>query len=128
MCVSKRDKLKDFASHVKLKLEIRMVNNSDLFDFLPQMTEDERSVIFILTLTERSLVLVGFALTATWGSVMKFFLYYNVLKEKITERPINILILLDQVIEHVANLYLVAVSAAKVIVTVKRNSALNFKF
>ena len=120
MCVSKRDKRKDFASHVKLKLEIRMVNNSDLFDFLPQMTEDERSVIFILTETERSLVIVGFALTAIWGSVMKFFLYYNVLKEKITERPINILILLDQVIEHVANLYLVAVSAAKVIVTVKR--------
>ena len=126
--MSKRDKLKDFASHVKLKLEIRMVNNSDLFDFLPQMNEDERSVIFILTLTERSLVLVGFALTAIRGSVMKFFLYYNVLKEKITERPINILILLDQVLEHVTNLYLVAVSAAKVIVTVKRNSALNFKF
>ena len=126
--MSKRDKLKDFASHVKLKLEIRMLNNSDLFDFLPQMTEDERSVIFILTVTERILVIVGFALTAIWGSVMKFFLYYNVLKEKITERPINILILLDQVIEHVTNLYLVAVSAAKVIVTVKRNSALNFKF
>ena len=105
-----------------------MVNNSDLFDFLPQMNEDERSVIFILTVTERSWVLAGFALTAIWGSVMKFFLYYNVLKEKITERPINILILLDQVIEHVTNLYLVAVSAAKVIVTVKRNSALNFKF
>ena len=97
-----------------------MLNNSDLFEFLPQMNEDERSVIFILTETERSLVIVGFALTAIWGSVMKFFLYYNVLKEKITERPINILILLDQVIEHVTNLYLVAVSAAKVIVTVIR--------
>ena len=126
--MSKRDKRKDFASHVKLKLEIRMLNNSDLFEFLPQMNEDERSVIFILTETERSLVIVGFALTAIWGSFMKFFLYYNVLKEKITERPINILILLDQVIEHVTNLYLVAVSAAKVIVTVIRNSALNFKF
>ena len=95
-----------------------MSNNSELFDFLPLMTEDERSLIFSLTSTERIVMTMSFILAVVWGSIMKFFLYYNITKEKISERPINILILLDQVIEHITNLYLATVSTLKVSVPV----------
>ena len=73
-----------------------MSNNSELFDFLPLMTEDERSLIFSLTSTERIVMTMSFILAVVWGSIMKFFLYYNLAQEKLSERPINLLILVDQ--------------------------------
>ena len=91
------------------------MNKTELFNFLPQMTEDERSVIFLLTSAERIFFITCLVLAAIWGSAMKAFLYYNIMKEKISDRPINILILLDQIIEHVANLYLTTVSVLKVL-------------
>ncbi len=31
-----------------------------------------------------------------WGNVMRFFIYYNVAQEKFADRPINVLIIVDQ--------------------------------
>ena len=81
---------------------------------MPQMTEDERSVIFLLTYAERIFFIAGFACAAIWGTAMKAFLYYNIMQEKISERPINVLILLDQVIEHVINVIMAVGTSIKV--------------
>lgn len=92
-----------------------MLNNSELFEFLPLMTDDQRSSLYVLTSTERGLMITSFTAAVIWGSAMKFFLYYNIMKEKISERPINVLILLDQVIEHFTNVSVASGAIMKVI-------------
>jgi hypothetical protein len=32
-----------------------------------------------------------------WGWLMKFFIYFSIAKEKLSERPINVLTIIDQV-------------------------------
>jgi hypothetical protein len=46
---------------------------------------------------------MGFIIASSlsWGTLMKCFLYYNIAQEKLTDRPINVLTLIDQIIHHV---------------------------
>ena len=78
-----------------------MLNSSELFEFLPHMTHDEKTLTLAMPLGQKIFFVTVFFCSAVWGSLMKFFIYYNVMREKFTERPINILILIDQVIEHI---------------------------
>ena len=40
-------------------------------------------------------------LSVSWGTLMKCFLYHTIAKEKLSDRPINVLILIDQILHHV---------------------------
>ena len=76
---------------------------SELFNFLPRMVENERSVIYHMTPAEKAALAAPLIWAVIWGSLMKFFLYFNLMQEKLSERPINVLILLDQVIDHLTS-------------------------
>ena len=94
------------------------MNNSELFEFLPAMINDERSLVYTLQSPERIFLLVISFVCGIWGTFMKLFLFYSLTKEKITERPINILIIIDQTIDFLGNLVIninttVKVSAPK---------------
>lgn len=78
-----------------------MLNSSELFEFLPHMTHDEKTLTLAMPLGQKIFFVTVFFCSAVWGSLMKFFIYYNIMQEKFSVRPINILILIDQVIEHI---------------------------
>ena len=48
---------------------------------------------------------------------MKFFIYYYLAHEKFSERPINILILIDQAVDHLIKLSFFLYVILKVIIT-----------
>ena len=77
------------------------MNNSEVFGFLPFMVEDERSYSLKLAHTENNIISTIFICTAVWGTLMKIFIYYNLSVEGLSRRPINILILIDQVTDHI---------------------------
>ena len=77
------------------------MNNSEIFGFLPFMVEDERSYSLKLAHTENYIISTIFICTAVWGTLMKIFIYYNLSVEGLSRRPINILILIDQVTDHI---------------------------
>ena len=77
------------------------MNNSEIFGFLPFMVEDERSYSLKLAHTENNIISTIFICTAVWGTLMKIFIYYNLSVEGLSRRPINILILIDQVTDHI---------------------------
>ena len=91
-----------------------MMNNTELFDFMPSMTEDERSLAFTIKLPERIFFLVIYCVCGAWGTFMKLFLYYKLMNEKISERPINILVIIDQTIDFIGNLVININSIVKV--------------
>jgi len=41
------------------------------------------------------------ALSISCGTLMKCFLYYNISQEKLSDRPINVLILIEQIMHHI---------------------------
>ena len=77
------------------------MNTSDHFDFLSRMTEDERALTLKMSVAERVIFATTMVLAVVWGSLMKLFIYYNLGQEKLSARPINILILMDKIIDHV---------------------------
>ena len=92
------------------------MNVSEIYDFLPHMTEDERSVIYHLSMTTRVLLVVApVAMASVLGTFLKFFIYYHLLQERLMEKPINALILLDQVIEHTTSMFTAVYIVIKVI-------------
>ena len=91
-----------------------MMNSSELFDFLPSMTEDERSVIITAEVPERIFFVAFCFVCGAWGTFMKLFLYHNLTKIKISERPINILIIIDQTIDLIGNLVVIINTMVKV--------------
>lgn len=98
------------------------MNTSELFDFIPRMTDNEKSFIFNLSLVEKIIFSSLFIWSIVWGTLMKLFLYYNLKQEKMSERPINVLILVDQLIEHATNFILIVNSTIKVTDFKKKNS------
>ena len=89
------------------------MNNSELFEFLPFMVEDERD-FSDMPLVRRVFLLVFYFTCGIWGSVMKLFLFYNLKQEKISERPINILIFIDQFVEYIGNMLMITNTTVKV--------------
>ena len=77
------------------------MNNSELFDFLTRMNEDERSLTLKMPFLERVIIGGALILAGIWGTLMKLFIYHCLWQENLSKRPINILILMDQIIDHI---------------------------
>ena len=77
------------------------MNNSELFDFLTRMNEDERSLTLKMPFLERVIIGGALILAGIWGTLMKLFIYHCLWQENLSKRPINKLILLDQAIDHI---------------------------
>ena len=90
------------------------MNHSELFDFLASMTEDERSLVHTASTLERILIRLILFVCGLWGSFTKLFLLYNLAKEKHSERPINILIIIDQSVDFMTNMMIIFNTIAKV--------------
>ena len=87
---------------------------SELHEFVSHMTEDERTLLLQVPTYQKVIIMTVSIATLVWGTFMKCFIYYNVSKEKMSERPINILIIIDQVIHHVLNTIFIMGSIVKV--------------
>jgi hypothetical protein len=61
-------------------------------------------------------ILIGLviALSLSCGTLMKFFLYYNISHEKLSDRPINVLILIEQIMHHIFYMAIGMIVLAKV--------------
>ncbi len=92
---------------------------SELYGFLPYMTEDERTLLFQIPTFQKATMITTISLSILWGSVIKLFLYHQISQEKWSERPINILTLIDQVIHQFFNTVIGIGMIAKVSITVK---------
>ena len=90
------------------------MNNSELFNFAPYMVEDERSVLHTVPQYERTSFVVIHAVCGVWGTLMKLFLFFHLKKEKISERPINVLIIIDQTVDFIGNLVITINTVVKV--------------
>ena len=80
------------------------MNNSELFGFLPFMVDDERSHSLRMPHNEKLIISIIFIVTGVWGTLMKVFIYNNLWMEDLSKRPINILILIDQITDHITKL------------------------
>ena len=80
---------------------------------MPSMVEDERAVHNI-PLNRRIALLVLYSISGIWGSAMKFFLFYYLKREKISERPINALIFIDQFVDYIGNIVVIINTIIKV--------------
>ena len=87
---------------------------SDLFDFLPHMLDDERTLLFQMPLHQKILMGVTITVSMLWGGLIKCFIFYCISREKWMERPINVLIILDQIIHLVFNLIIAVGMIVKV--------------
>ena len=92
---------------------------SELYGFLPHMTEDERTLLFQIPTFQKAMMITTISLSILWGSVMKLFLYHQISQEKWSERPINILTLIDQVIHQFFNTVIGIGMISKVSITSK---------
>jgi hypothetical protein len=79
------------------------MNMSEIHNFLLHMSEDERTLLFQMPFGQKVLMAFVISMSIIWGSLMKLFIYYNIGQDKWKERPINILIIIDQVIQHFFN-------------------------
>ena len=61
---------------------------------------DERSFLQRLSPTMQWIVIAAALLSLLIGSGMKFFIYKHILHIRLVSRPINILILIEQLIHH----------------------------
>ena len=94
--------------------DLREMNNSELFAFLPFMIEDERSPIFTAPMHVRIILRLIYFVFGFWGIFAKLFLMYNLTKEKFAERPINILIVIDQSVDFISNMVITFDTFSKV--------------
>ena len=70
---------------------------SELFDFMKNMTEDDRTLLVQMPIYQKITVSSIIFISMVWGSLMKVLIYYAISKEKVAERPINVLIVVDMV-------------------------------
>ena len=91
----------------KHRTAAKAMNNSELYEFVAHMTEDQRSLAMTMPFTERLIFVVPLILSVVWGTLMKLFIYYSLWQENLSKRPINILILMDQVIDHITKTFIV---------------------
>ena len=70
---------------------------SELFDFMKNMTEDDRTLLVQMPIYQKITLSSIIFISMVWGSLMKVLIYYAISKEKVAERPINVLIVVDMV-------------------------------
>jgi hypothetical protein len=68
---------------------------------------DERSFLYKLSTPFKCIIVVSALLSLLIGSCMKFCIYKHLLRFKLLSRPINILILIEQLIHHLISLALI---------------------
>ena len=90
--------IKKQASFIFSRASSSINMSQELFGFLPQMVDDERSFTFQMQFYLKVLMTLTISLSMIWGTLMKCFIFYCISQEKWTEKPINVLIVLDQVI------------------------------
>ena len=76
------------------------MDRRELFEFLPSMREDERTNNLKLSTFWRFVLGIFTSASLIWGTAMKQLIYKNFQKIKIIEKPINFLILLDQILNQ----------------------------
>jgi hypothetical protein len=76
--------------------EIKMEKGPFVFQNL--QADDNRSVLLQITQPWNNILILLILLSLIWGTLMKTLVYYYLKKLKIREKPINLLILLDQVL------------------------------
>ena len=76
------------------------------FVFANLQTRNNKSVL--LQLSQLCKICLGLliVLSLFWGTALKIFVYSYYKKLKISDRPISILILLDQIVNHILNIYI----------------------
>ena len=75
--------------------------------FLDSMAEDERCLIQRLSESSKASLFIAGIISLAVGSCMKFFIFRHVVGIKIKDRPINVLILLEQFVHQVFSLQLI---------------------
>ena len=70
------------------------------------MIEDERAIYYTGLMPERIIFTTLYIVCEIWGILMKLFLFYNLMQQKISERPINILIIFDQTVDFIGNVFI----------------------
>ena len=80
---------------------VSKMTSQELFDFIPRMVEDTRTLLFKISNIEKVAMLAIIIASLIWGTLMKLFIYYYISKQKISERPIHILSVADQIIHQV---------------------------
>ena len=69
----------------------------ELFRFIPFMVDDERTILLQLPLGPTVAMAAIIAISIVWSNAMKVYIYHSLAQEKLADRPINVLILVDQV-------------------------------
>ena len=69
----------------------------ELFGFIQFMVDDERTILLQLPLGPTVAMAAIIAISIVWSNAMKVFIYHSLAQEKLADRPINVLILVDQV-------------------------------
>ena len=90
------------------------LNRNELFDFLPHMLDDERTLLFQMPFYQKILMSLTISVSMLWGILVKCFIFYCISREKWMERPITILIILDQIIHLFFNLLIAIGMVVKV--------------
>ena len=83
---------------IRVLFQMADLNRNELFDFLPHMLDDERTLLFQMPFYQKILMSIIISVSMLWGILVKCFIFYCISKEKWMERPINVLIILDQII------------------------------
>ena len=86
----------------------------EIYNILLKMTEDERTLLVKLSDVEKTVMVAIIAFSCLWCTLMKAFIYWNFSKQKLFEKSINILILVDQIIHHLSINIVAFIQLAKV--------------
>jgi hypothetical protein len=87
---------------------------SDLYSFLDHMIEDDRTLLLSMSPVQKVTTVVILTLSLIWGTLMKVFVYYSISGQKVSERPVNVLIIVEQILHHIFNYVIIAGSLVKV--------------
>ena len=90
-----------------LVLDLALARMDVELSFLDHMIEDERCLIQRLPISSKACLFIAGVFSLMVGSCMKGFIYRHLYNFKLKDRPINILILLEQVIHHVFSFQLI---------------------
>ena len=71
--------------------------NSELFEFISFMVEDEKTLLLQPPAKQMAAMAALIILSIIWSNIIKIFIYHSMAQEKLADRPINVLILVDQV-------------------------------
>ena len=82
--------------------------NRDLTDYFEKLASFSDERFFILTLSKPLKIILWIMLAGSLiiGSIAKIIMYTHILKSRIKEQPINVLLFIEQVIHHMCNFFI----------------------